>query len=85
VTRTVTAALTALALAGCMSSETARKWDQSGITMRQAAAPPGDSVNSLTQPNQSQRGAPATTVYYGNYGYPMAFCRQMHNGTAYCW
>ena len=58
---------------------------QSVIAMRQAAAPPGDSANSLAQPNQSHRGAPATTVYYGNYGYPMAFCRQMHNGKVYCW
>ena len=53
--------------------------------MQQAAAPLDASVKSLAQPDQSQRGAPATTVYYGNYGYPMAFCRQMHNGTVYCW
>jgi hypothetical protein len=84
-TRTVSAALTALVLAGCVPPETARKWDQAGIAMQQAAAPLGDSVNSLAQPNQSQRGAPATTVYYGNYGYPMAFCRRMYNGTVYCW
>ncbi|HEX2336857.1 MAG TPA: hypothetical protein VHI72_10310 [Hyphomicrobiaceae bacterium] len=83
--RTVTAALTVLVLAGCMSSEAARNWDQAGLGIQQAAAPLGDSVNSPAQPNQSRRGAPARTVYYGNYGYPMAFCRQMHNGTVYCW
>jgi hypothetical protein len=65
-TRIVTAALTMLVLAGCMSPEAARKWDQAGLGMRQA-------------------GAPARTMYYGNYGYPMAFCRQMLNGTVYCW
>jgi hypothetical protein len=64
--RTLTVALTALALAGCMSPETARKWDQPGTGMLRAAAP-------------------ATTVYYGNYAYPMAFCRRMLNGTVYCW
>jgi hypothetical protein len=60
--RTLTAALTALALAGCMSPGTA----QPGTGMLRAAAP-------------------APTVYYGNYAYPMAFCRRMVNGTVYCW
>jgi hypothetical protein len=84
-TRIGTAALTALVLSGCMSPETARKWDPAGLALQQAAAPLGDSVNSLAQPDQSQRGGPATTEYYGNYDYPMAFCRRMLNGTVYCW